>query len=177
MTSGKGIELINELGDIRIKCRKLRIAGEGEVGVPACGCGGRASARDGPEVFFAVHSAWCPPGRSGMLAVELKRPEITKCEWQKDGSPISEALVGDEVTLHIETKDIEDGDTVGVEIWEHDEDNKHDHVIDLTGTVKNGKAAVQWEVAYTEDNDDSTSGQEMAEKGVYAAGVSLCGPA
>jgi hypothetical protein len=38
-------------------------------------------------------------------------------------------------------------------------------VEDLSGTVENGKVAVKWKVAYTEDNDDSTSGKEMAEKG------------
>jgi hypothetical protein len=47
--------------------------------------------------------------------------------------------------------------------WEHNEDN--DHVADLTGTAGNGKVAIKWKVAYTEDNDDSTSRKEMAEKG------------
>jgi phage baseplate assembly protein gpV len=118
-----------------------------------------------PKWYFTAHSAWCPWKKSGMITVELLRPEITKCEWQKDGKSISEALVGDEVTLHIETKDIEDGDTVRVEVWEHDEDNKHDYVTGLTGTVGNGKAEVRWQVVYREDNDDSTSGKELAEKG------------
>jgi hypothetical protein len=31
--------------------------------------------------------------------------------------------------------------------------------------VENGKVAIKWKVVYTEDNDDSTSGKEMAEKG------------
>jgi hypothetical protein len=35
LTNGKGIELINELGDIRIKCRKLRIAGEDNIQIQA----------------------------------------------------------------------------------------------------------------------------------------------
>jgi hypothetical protein len=45
-------------------------------------------------------------------------------------------------------------------VWEHDEDNEYDHVADL-----NGKLAIPWEVVYTEDNDDSTSAKELAEKG------------
>jgi uncharacterized Zn-binding protein involved in type VI secretion len=35
LTKGKGIELVNELGGIRIKCRKLRIAGGRETGIQA----------------------------------------------------------------------------------------------------------------------------------------------
>jgi hypothetical protein len=63
-----------------------------------------------------------------------------------------------------DVKNINNGETVNVAVWEHDEDNEHDRVDDLSGTVENGKIAIKWKVVYTEDNDDSTSGKEMAEK-------------
>jgi phosphoribosylformylglycinamidine (FGAM) synthase PurS component len=85
--------------------------------------------------------------------------------WEKEGKEVREALVGDEVDLVCEVKDINNGEKVKLTVWEHDEDNEHDHVADLTGVVENGKVAIKWKVVYTEDNDDSTSGKEMAEKG------------
>jgi hypothetical protein len=118
-----------------------------------------------PEYFFTVHSAWCPWKESGMLTVELRRPEITEMKWEKDGQEISEALVDDEVTLCANVKDIEDGEKIPVEIWEHDEDNKHDYVTRLTGTIKNNRLEVSWKVVYTADDDDSTSGKELLEQG------------
>jgi hypothetical protein len=96
---------------------------------------------------------------------EQKTPEFTNLRWEKDGKKTGEALVDDEVTLCFDVKNINNGETVNVAVWEHDEDNEHDHVADLSGTVENGKVAITWKVAYTEDNDDSTSGKEMAEKG------------
>jgi hypothetical protein len=62
-------------------------------------------------------------------------------------------------------QNINNGETVTLEIWEHDDDNEHDHVTDITGVVENGKIAKKWKVIYVEDNDDSTSGKELAEKG------------
>jgi hypothetical protein len=40
-----------------------------------------------------------------------------------------------------------------VTVWEHDEDNEHDHVANLEGTAENGEVAITWKVVYTEDND------------------------
>jgi hypothetical protein len=67
--------------------------------------------------------------------------------------------------LCFDVRNINNGERVKVTVWEHDEDNEHDHVADLEGTVENGKIAINWKVVYTEDNDDSTSGKELAEKG------------
>ena len=35
-----------------------------------------------PEFIFSAHSAWCNYKKSSSLTVKLKRPEITKAEWQ-----------------------------------------------------------------------------------------------
>jgi hypothetical protein len=94
-----------------------------------------------------------------------KAPEFTGLRWEKDGKETHEALVDDEAALCFEVKNINNGETVNVKVWEHDEDNEHDHVVDLKGTVENGKVHKKWKVVYTEDNDDSTSGKELAEKG------------
>jgi uncharacterized Zn-binding protein involved in type VI secretion len=119
-----------------------------------------------PEFFFTAHSAWCPYKKSGNLTVELLRPEITNCEWKdKDGKQIEEALIDDEVVISAEVKDIADGEQVRVEIWEHDDDNRHDFVLGFSGTVADGKLEIPWKVLYREDEDDSTSGKELAEKG------------
>jgi phage protein D len=96
---------------------------------------------------------------------EEKRPEITNLRWMKDGGEIREALAGDEVTLYCEVRDVNNGERVDLTVWEHDDDEEHDHVEDLSGTVENGKVEVKWEVVYVEDLDDSTSGKELAEKG------------
>jgi hypothetical protein len=68
--------------------------------------------------------------------------------------------------LHFKVKNINNGEMANVAVWEHDEDNEHDHMADLTGTVENGKVAIKWKVAYTEDEDDgSTSANELKEQG------------
>jgi phage baseplate assembly protein gpV len=118
-----------------------------------------------PKWFFTAHSAWCPPKESGTMTVELLRPEITELTWEKDGKEISEALVGDEIALTCKVKDIAEGKLVDLEIWEHDEDNRHDYVDTIQGKVENGIITAPWKVAYTADDDDSTSGKELAEKG------------
>jgi uncharacterized Zn-binding protein involved in type VI secretion len=118
-----------------------------------------------PQFFFSAHSAWCQFKKSSNATIELKRPEISNPKWMKDGSEISEALVDDEVMLSVEVKDIDDGETVGFEIWENDENNDHDFVGNVTGIVQGGKVEAAWKVRYTADNDDSTSGKELAEKG------------
>jgi phage protein D len=96
---------------------------------------------------------------------QKKAPGFENLRWEKDGKETGEALVDDEVTLCFDVKNINNGERVNVTVWEHDEDNEHDHAADLSGTVENGKIAIKWRVVYTEDNDDSTSGKELAEQG------------
>ena len=52
-----------------------------------------------------------------------------------------------------------------VSVREHDEDNAHGHVCDLSGVVKDGWVKIPWKVVYMEDNDDSTNAKELMEKG------------
>jgi hypothetical protein len=43
-------------------------------------------------------------------------------------------LVEYKVTLCFDAKNINNGEQV--KVWEHDEDNEHDHVADMDGTVE-----------------------------------------
>jgi hypothetical protein len=86
--------------------------------------------------------------------------------WVKKGNDVRKALVDDEVSLCFDVQNINNGQRIKITIWEHDQDNEHDHVADLTGTVENGQIAKTWKVVYTPDEDDgSTSAQELKEKG------------
>jgi hypothetical protein len=96
---------------------------------------------------------------------ESRNPTLKNLKWLLDESEITEALVDDEVVLSVEVQDIADKETVELEIWENDEDNEHDFVEKVKGKVKGGKVEVPWKVKYMADDDDSTSGQELTEKG------------
>jgi hypothetical protein len=58
-------------------------------------------------------------------------------------------------------QDINNGTSITIQIWEHDDDGEHDHVMDIKATVENGKVCKEWKVIYVEDNDDSNSAQEF----------------
>jgi hypothetical protein len=97
---------------------------------------------------------------------EDKSPQFSNLRWVKKEKEVKEALVDDEVTLCFDVQNINNGQRIKLTIWEHDEDNEHDHVADLTGTVENGQIAKTWKVVYTPDEDDgSTSAEELQEKG------------
>jgi phage protein D len=98
-------------------------------------------------------------------AAEERAPGFSNLRWMKGGKEIREALVDDEVTLNFDVRNINNGEKVEVGIWEHDDDQEHDHVKDVRGEVQNGQVEIKWKVEYTDDNDDSTSGKELAEKG------------
>jgi hypothetical protein len=94
-----------------------------------------------------------------------KTPELINLRWEKDGKGTGEALVEDKVFLCFDVRNINNGEGVKITVWEHDGDNEHDHVADLEGVVENGQVRKEWAVVYTEDNDDSASGKELAEQG------------
>ena len=93
-----------------------------------------------PKFIFIAHSAWCNFEKSSnSLEVKLKRPEITKVEWQdKDGNSVSKGLVGETLKLHAETKNMEGGVTFRV----YDE-NKHE-VFSKGVDILDGKAKTEW---------------------------------
>jgi hypothetical protein len=110
-----------------------------------------------PEFFFTVHSAWCPFGRSGMLTVELKRPELSDLKWEKilydeEGNEtgteeVSEIEHGKTALLSAMVKNIEDGDYVNVTVYEEGYDQPNETpLMEEPVQIKDGKIEVRWNV-------------------------------
>ena len=98
-------------------------------------------------------------------AADTEQPAITQLLWKKDTAAVNKALVGDTVQLCAEVRNIPDGTDAVVRITEQDDDGANDAVAVLTATVRNGSILCAWDVVYTADNDDSSSAQELQEKG------------
>ena len=98
-------------------------------------------------------------------AADTEQPAITQLLWKKDTSAISKALIGDTVLLCAEVRNIPDGTDAVIRIAEQDDDGTNDAVAVLTAAVSNGRILCAWDVVYTADNDDSSSVQELQEKG------------
>ena len=98
-------------------------------------------------------------------AADTEQQAITQLLWKKDTSAISKALIGDTVLLCAEVRNIPDGTDAVIRITEQDDDGTNDAVAVLTAAVSNGRILCAWDVVYTADNDDSSSAQELQEKG------------
>ena len=98
-------------------------------------------------------------------AADTEQQAITQLLWKKDTSAISKALIGDTVLLCAEVRNIPDGTDAVIRIAEQDDDGTNDAVAVLTAAVSNGRILCAWDVVYTADNDDSSSVQELQEKG------------
>ena len=101
-----------------------------------------------PKFIFTAHCAWCNFEKSGnSLEVKIKRPEITKVEWQdSDGNVVQKSKVDDFVTLYAETKDVEDGKTVIFKIFEENQDINNDSPIKMfDATVENNEAKADYD--------------------------------
>ena len=95
-----------------------------------------------------------------------KNPAITNPRWEDaDGKAITKALVGDEVYLCADVRDIAEGASATIKIVEKDADGNDDEVESPNTKIQNGKIKCKWKVVYMEDNDDTESQQEMEEKG------------
>jgi hypothetical protein len=94
-----------------------------------------------PKFTFTAHSAWCNFEKSSnTLEVKLKRPEITKVEWQDaDGNAVSKGLVGEILKLHAETKDMEGGITFHI----YDVSTGKE-VTGIGADIKGDKAEAEW---------------------------------
>ena len=119
----------------------------------------QGAAKDGDECI-AVYGEEADDTES-----DAEQPAITQLLWKKDTSAISKALIGDTVLLCAEVRNIPDGTDAVIRITEQDDDGTNDAVAVLTAAVSNGSILCAWDVVYTADNDDSSSVQELQEKG------------
>ena len=106
-----------------------------------------------------------PAEQEEKAAGEDLSKSISSLAWKKDGTVITKALVGDEVTLCADTHNIADGTAATIKIVEKDADGNDDDVATLKAAVQNNKIECAWKVVYTADNDDTDSEQEKKEKG------------
>lgn len=100
-----------------------------------------------PKFIFTAHCAWCNFEKTGnSLEVKVKRPEITKVEWQdKDGNTTSKGLVGETLKLHAETKNMEGGVTFNIF------DDKGKQVYSTEAKVEGDKVEAEWTYSWNGD--------------------------
>jgi hypothetical protein len=112
-----------------------------------------------PEFFFTVHSAWCPFGRSGMLVVELKRPELSEPEWvDQEGNSTDKGLAGEVLKMAVScNEDMEEGAGVTFRVYPKGADPKRDRPVFETGSQnKGGKAEAEWTPVETREAGDTS---------------------
>ncbi len=99
----------------------------------------------------------------GKYKLKLLDEPLKACNWSK-----TKVRPGAKANLCVYvSQEFKDGDTVKLKIWEEDKDGQNDPVPggEFTGTVKDFKVEVPWDVIYMEDVDDELSSQEIAWKG------------
>ena len=85
--------------------------------------------------------------------MELRRPKITKAEWEdSEGKEVNKSLVGQTLKLHAETKDV--GDGAGVTFTVYDKYKRG--VYSVGAHVEKGIAEAEWTYQYT--------GEKLTEK-------------
>ena len=111
-----------------------------------------------PRFIFSAHSAWCPWKKSeNSLEVQLRRPEITKTEWQDaEGNSINKAVVGTPIKLYAEVTEFEEGQGVTFTVYNG---QTQEAVYEAGADVQDGKAEAQWTYHW--------DGEELKEKPKY----------
>jgi hypothetical protein len=110
-----------------------------------------------PKWFFTVHSAWCAWKKSGMIEVELKRPELSEAKWtDTDGKDTDKGLVGAAVKLGVTcNKDTEEGAGVTFKVYRDGADPKRDQVEEeIASRNQGGKAEAEWTYHYKHDPEN-----------------------
>ena len=110
-----------------------------------------------PEFFATAHCPWCKPKESGMLTVELNRPEVTGTEWlDEEGNGTSKGLVGEPLKLEASCNgDFEEGAGVTFRIFNKGDDPNVDRpVFETSGINEGGKAVAEWTYRYRHDPEN-----------------------
>jgi len=111
-------------------------------------------AKENPKFIISAHSAWCPWKKSeNSLEVQLRRPEITKTEWQdEDENSINKAVVGETIKLYAEVTEFEEGQGVTFTVYN---ERTQEEVTSIGAEVKDGKAEAQWNPIDTRNPEDT----------------------
>jgi hypothetical protein len=118
---------------------------------------GEALPGEDPGFFFTAYSAWCPFARSGELTVELRRPEIKKCEWlDGEGNGTGKGLVGETLKMSASFNgDAKEGAGVTFRVYKEGADTKKDRPeYEVGANVKDGKAEAGWAYHYKHDPEN-----------------------
>jgi type VI secretion system secreted protein VgrG len=110
-----------------------------------------------PKYFFTAHSAWCPYKKSGNMTVELKRPEVTKCEWHdEEGKSTDKGLVGKPLKLTASFNgDAVEGAGATFRVYKEGDDLKGGKPVYEAGAeIKGGKAEAEWTYRYRRDPEN-----------------------
>ena len=111
-----------------------------------------------PKFIFSAHCAWCTWQKSeNSLEVKLRRPEITKTEWQDaEGNSINKAVAGEAIKLYAEVTEFEEGQGLTFTVYNG---QTQEEVTSIGAQVKDGKAKALWTYRY--------NGEELKEKPKY----------
>jgi len=114
----------------------------------------------GAEIYF---EASLPgnglEGQSNRIAV-LPPVEVTDMKWSA-----AEARRGDILTLTAAVAGVADGTEVTVVIYEYDDDNVHDKIVELPAVVTDEKLSLSWAYEYHEDTDEIPGDEERQRYG------------
>jgi hypothetical protein len=100
-----------------------------------------------PKFYFTAHSAWCSFRKSGMVTVELKRPELADPRWKdQEGNSTGKGFVGEELKLCVScNEDMEEGAGVIFRVYPEGADVKRDQpVAEMASANEGGTAEAQW---------------------------------
>jgi len=107
-----------------------------------------------PKFFMTVHSAWCPPKRSGNVEVELKRPEVRETKWKDKEDNEAEKGQPEEL-LKMEAncnEDMEEGAVLTFRVYDNAKRNKP--VYETTAENKGGTAEAEWAYHYDHNPEE-----------------------
>ena len=119
--------------------------------------------------MLSVTAALGAEHTTGKTAVNEAQTEseksIVHLTWNKDGTAIAKALIGDEVTLCAGTKNIPDGTSAVIKIIEKAAGGNDADVATLTAPVRNNTIECAWKIVYAAGEDDTNSEED---ENVYA---------
>jgi hypothetical protein len=99
-----------------------------------------------PQFFFTAHSAWCPPKKSDLLEITLKKPELSEPSWRDiDGKTLANSQVGIPVKLSVKcNEDVEQNAVVVFRMYPEGADIKTTQAdVVLPGKNINGTAETE----------------------------------